>query len=123
MLNRYFCILIILVTVLWFMRCTVNENHNKNKITLNEQMILGTWKDSNSIVTYFKNKTFDGWFGENNKRFNGYYSIVSDTLKISFATHNHNPEYIIEKMDSYSIEIRSIDDNTMFVKKKINILD
>lgn len=103
------------------MQCAGNQKYNK--VTSYEQLILGTWKDSNSIVTYFENKTFDGWFGEDNKRFSGYYKIISDTLKISFVTHKHNPEYIIEKMDSHLFEIRSLDDDALFVKKKIKILN
>ncbi len=113
------------VVLLSLIQCTGNEQQNQEsaKTNFNKKLILGTWKDSNSIVTYFENKTFDGWFGDGNKRFHGYYNIVSDTLKISFATHEYNPAYIIEKMDSHIFNIRSLDDNALFIKRKIKIVE
>jgi len=73
-------------------------------------------------MAYTEKNTFDGWFGKDKKRLNGFYEILSDTLKIRFATHEHNPEYIIEKMDSHFFEIRSLDDDSIFIKRRIKFV-
>lgn len=86
------------------------------------QIILGTWKDSNSVITYFENKQFDGWFGENNKRFRGYYNIVGDTFKMNFPSHQHYPEYIVETLDSTMFKIKSLDDDVIFTKLRVKFV-
>jgi len=125
MLNKQAYIVFSVLVLMCLIRCT--ENRKPNQITsnknLNEQLIVGTWEDANSIVAYTEKNTFDGWFGKDKKRLNGFYEIVSDTLKIRFATHEHNPEYIIEKMDSHLFEIRSLDDAAVFTKRRIKFVE
>jgi len=100
------------------------ESYNqKNKCNTYEKMIIGNWKDSNSIIAYSGNKKFDGWFGDDKKRLQGYYEIAGDTLKMNFPSIKHYPEYIIEKMDTHFFEIKSLDDNEIFIKRKIEFFN
>jgi len=115
-----FIVLLTLMAALCFIKCAESaKSFDKSKQNLYKKTILGTWEDDNSIVTYFENNTFDGSFGNNKMRFQGYYEVAGDTLKMNFPSHQHFPEYIIEKMDSQIFEIRSLDDGSIFVKNKI----
>jgi len=117
----FFFVLLGLMGVIQFSSC-INQNQ-KNKQSAYEKMIIGNWKDSNSIVAYSSNNTFDGWFGDDKKRMQGYYKIATDTLKMNFPAIKHYPEYIIEKMDTSVFEIRSLDDDEIFIKRKIEFVN
>jgi len=117
----YFIILCGVIGIIQFSSCKSKEE--KNKHSTYEEMIIGNWKDSNSIVAYLNNNTFDGWFGEDKKRLQGYYKIVDDTLKMNFPAIEHYPEYIIKKMDTQFFEIRSLDDDEIFVKRRIKFIE
>lgn len=82
-----------------------------------DQMIIGKWKDTNSLMEYRADGVFIGEWKEGTTA--GQWAIFGDTLQMRFPLDVNIPEYKIIKFTEDIFKIKSLEDGTVFSKSRV----
>lgn len=82
-------------------------------------IIIGKWIDENSVIEYFENGSWVGYWAEG--EMSGTWSINNDTLNMNFAKAHSKPViYKINEITDSTFIIQAFSDGKIFNKKKMN---
>jgi len=99
-------------------KSAMSKEINRAKARNNyDQMIVGKWKDTNSLMEYRADGVFIGEWKEGTTA--GQWAIFGDTLQMKFPLDGNIPEYKIIEFTENHFKIKSLEDGTVFGKDRI----